>query len=174
MTDVKAPGPAAVRAPSAVCSPAPRQGWFLQHTDPIPGWRPMHGRLRRMIAPVTFGFAAVGVGVLLHAVDPREPGNYPTCPFLWLTGLYCPGCGAMRASASLVDGDVSGAFGFNPLVVIALVGLVVMFALWTRRQWQGRPKLSITRPWVTTALTVITVVFWVARNVPGWTWLSPA
>lgn len=154
--------------------PIPRRGLFLLHTGVAADWRPAHTRRRRMAAPALVGGAIVAGGTLLHLVDPRSPGHYPTCPFLALTGYYCPGCGALRAMASLTDADVPAAFGFNPLAVLAVVGLLVVFARWTVRQWRGEPKRTLTRPWVTSAMALAILVFWVARNVPGWSWISPA
>lgn len=174
MPQVKAPEPAAVRAPLPTAARPPRQGWFLQHSEPDPNWSSPDGRVRRLLGPVVVGAGAAAAATLLHMVDPRHPGHYPTCPFLALTGYYCPGCGALRAMASLTDGDVVAALGYNPLAVAAVAGLLVVFGFWVARQWAGRPKLTITRPWVTTALALLVIAFWIARNIPGWTWLSPA
>ncbi|WP_460467222.1 DUF2752 domain-containing protein [Calidifontibacter terrae] len=152
----------------------PRAGVFVVHSDVDAGWSPSQSRGRRMIRPTTIGAGIVGASLLLHAVDPRSPGHYPTCPFLALTGFYCPGCGALRAIASLTHGDLPAAAGFNPMAVVAIAGLLVVFGRWTLRQWRGEPKRTLARPWVTSALALVILVFWVARNIPGWTWLSPA
>ncbi len=173
MSVTKAPGPAVGRAPSYAMTP-PRRGVFLTHTEPDPRWRPRHTRARRMLLPVLTGVGALGAAAMLHTVDPREPGHYPTCPFLAATGLYCPGCGAMRALASLTDGDLTAAFGYNPLAVLAFVALVAIFGAWAFRLWRGNQKLTLTRPWVTITLAVLVIAFWVVRNLPGMTWLSPA
>src|SRR5690606_39698923 len=63
-------------------------------------------RARRMALP-----AAVFVGTLAAAVviilrDPNASCIYPTCPFLYLTGWYCPGCGSLRALPALTHLDV--------------------------------------------------------------------
>lgn len=173
MTLAKAPVPAVERVPSRVRE-QPRRGLFLLHSRPDPQWRPVHPRTRRMVGPAALAAAGLATAVLLHTVDPRVPGHYPTCPFLAITGLYCPGCGAMRAMASLTDGDLSAAVGFNPLSMVALALVVGIFVEWTTRQWRGRQKLTTARPWVIAVFAVLTVVFWVARNLPGMTWLSPA
>lgn len=174
MTLAKAPEPAMERVPSPAQRPQPRRSTFLLHSEPDPQWRPRHERSRRMLGPVALAGAGLAVGLLLHAVDPREPGHYPTCPFLALTGFYCPGCGAMRATASLTDGNVPAAFGYNPFAVVAIVLLLGIFVEWTARQWSGRQKLMTARPWVIGLFAVLTVAFWIARNLPGMTWLSPA
>ena len=73
----------------------------------------------RALAPVlAVSVAGLAAGALLYVVDPNQPGHYPTCPFLALTGLYCPGCGALRATHDLLHGDVAGALARNPLAVL--------------------------------------------------------
>ncbi len=116
--------------------------------------------------------AAIGV-VLLHAFDPRQPGHYPTCPVLAATGLYCPGCGALRAVAATTDGDLAAGFGYHPLVPLLLVVGVIGLGRWSWRRWQGAPG-RVWPPGATVALLITYAVLFVARNIPGWTWLSPA
>lgn len=118
-----------------------------------------------------------GVGALslaaLHAIDPREPGHYPTCPVLAATGLVCPGCGTLRSAAAFLDADLRGSFGYHPLVPILLVLGLLGLVRWGLRRWRGAPG----RPWppaATAGVVVVYAVLFVARNVPGWTWLSPA
>lgn len=131
-------------------------------------------RWDRLRGPLlTAGIAVAGVG-LLHAVDPGRPGHYPPCPLLTLTGLYCPFCGGLRATADLSHGDVAGAFARNPLVPPLLSVLVLLWLRWAWSAITGRAwRLTVDR-WITLALLGLLVAFGVARNVPGWTWLSPA
>jgi hypothetical protein len=117
---------------------------------------------------------AVAVTTLVAVVDPNQPGHYPTCPFLAATGYYCPGCGSLRALHDLAHGDVTGALSRNPLMVLAAVGLLVGFVLWTRRLWRGRSRSWVAPPVLLYGLLTLVLAFWVLRNVPGWTWLSPA
>jgi len=53
------------------------------------------------------------------------------CPFRTLTGWECPLCGATRLAASLLQGDLAAAFGYNPVVLVALVVLTLLGALGT-------------------------------------------
>ena len=125
------------------------------------------------VAAVT-GAAAVA-GVTLFAVDPNEPGHYPTCPFLLTTGYYCPGCGALRAVHDLLHGDLLGAIARNPLAVVALPYLLLAWLAWVLRI-SGRPTPRSTSlpSWVLWVVLGAVITFGVLRNVPGWTWLSPA
>jgi len=48
----------------------------------------------------------------------------PGCPFQWLLGIPCMGCGMTRAFLCLVRGDIKGAFFYHPafpLVPLALL-----------------------------------------------------
>lgn len=108
----------------------------------------------------------------LYLVDPNQPGHYLPCPTYALTGTYCPGCGGLRSAHALLHGDVAASLGYNPAVLPLLAFLVV----WGVRWWQrGRPRVSLTTSgWRFRLVLALVGVFWVARNVPGWDWLSPA
>ncbi len=124
--------------------------------------------------PVAAGLAATAGVLLVAAVDPNESGHYPTCPFLAMSGLYCPGCGSMRAVYDLAHGDLGGAMARNPLTVITLAVALVAYAAWWRSAWRGERRRWVAPAWLLPAVVAVIVGFTVARNVPGWTWLSPA
>jgi len=119
--------------------------------------------------------AAVAAAGVLATVDPNRPGHYPTCPFLWATGYYCPGCGSLRAAHDLLHGDLAGALHRNPLAVILLPTVLAAWVFWGLRL-AGRTTWSPTniRPGWIWGLFAVVMLYWVARNIPGWTWLSPA
>lgn len=117
-----------------------------------------------------------GVATTLAVMDPNEPGHYPTCPFLAVTGAYCPGCGSLRACHDLLHGDLMGALARNPLAVLALPYLAAAAWTWVGKELGHPPQRSSTSlpPWVIWAILAVVIAYWVARNVPGWTFLSPA
>jgi len=131
-------------------------------------------RARRGLA-APLGVAAAGlVGAgYVTAVDPNAPGHYPTCPFLAITGWYCPGCGALRAAHALGHGDVASALARNPFAVLVFGYVIVTWAMWFRRRVTGRPARWLAPAWVLHGVLGLILAFWVLRNVPGWTWLSP-
>ena len=49
---------------------------------------------------------------------------WPKCPFLSVTGLPCVTCGATRSAIAFLHGDFFTALKWNPLVFVALCGLV--------------------------------------------------
>ena len=128
---------------------------------------------RRAAGPVAVAaVAAAGLGYLLVA-DPNEPGHYPTCPFLALTGLYCPGCGSLRALHALALGDPVQALDRNPLTMLAVPYVAGAWLLWLMRTLDRPVRLPALRPGLIWALLGAVVAFWILRNLPGATWLAP-
>lgn len=109
---------------------------------------------------------AIGLAAV-YIVDPRVAGNYPPCPFLYLTGCYCPGCGTLRALHRLLHGDLLGALGYNALAVAVLPFLAMGVANRTTRL-SGRPLLPVSAisPPVAWGILVAIVAFWALRNLP--------
>jgi hypothetical protein len=136
--------------------------------------RPPAGRWRRLVPPAATTGALVLGATYVAAVDPSRPGHYPLCPTYALTGFYCPGCGLLRATHALLHGDVVAATAFNPIALPLWLGLLAGLAWWWLARWRGvrwRWDPPTWFPWVALAGVL---AFTVARNVPGWAWLSPA
>lgn len=113
----------------------------------------------------------------LAVVDPNQPGHYPSCPILWLTGHYCPGCGGLRALHDLLHGQVAAAVSANLVVVFMVPVAVMLWARWVltrsvvisaENRW-GRAVPS----WLLWSLLVVVLLFWVLRNLPATAWLAP-
>jgi hypothetical protein len=130
-----------------------------------PGWR-------GALAPAAMLVPAAAALGFVARVDPNAPGHYPTCPFLWLTGEYCPGCGSLRAVHALTHGDLGTAMSRNPLTVLGTVALVVLWIAWLQRRVTGRPRRAAPA-WVLWALLAVVLAFWLLRNLPGFEWLAP-
>jgi len=126
-----------------------------------------------LVSPLSVLAATGAFAVVIHLRDPTVPGHYPTCPWLWLTGTYCPGCGSLRACHALTNADVVTAFHYNPFAVIVAVGLAATWLRWVRRQWRGAPRTWIAPPWMVYLLIASIMAFWVLRNVPGFEFLGP-
>ncbi|GAA3154296.1 DUF2752 domain-containing protein [Planomonospora alba] len=136
--------------------------------------RPERRGWRALPLPAGVAAAAVAGVALVGAVDPNEPGRYPACPFLALTGLYCPGCGGLRAVHALTRGDVAAAFDLNPALVPAAAVLVVLWGWWAVTAWRGTGfPVKIARPGYAWAFLVSMVTFWIGRNLPMGEFLAP-
>lgn len=129
--------------------------------------------MRRLWAPVATTAAATAYGLVVHIVDPNESGNYPTCPWLMLTGTYCPGCGALRATHALTDGDISLALQRNPVLVVGAIIGALFLLRWFGRKWRGYRRTQAPSALLLYGLVFAIWAFWILRNLPGWTWLSP-
>ncbi|MCH5218645.1 MAG: DUF2752 domain-containing protein [Muribaculaceae bacterium] len=113
----------------------------------------------------------LGVGVALcflalyTLVDPSTSAWLPRCPLLTLTGLECPGCGSQRAVHALLNGDLPGAWGFNPLLVVMLpvVGLMAYAEL--RRERHPRLYRAMAHPALIFTVLAMVVGWGVMRNL---------
>ncbi|MGW4798979.1 DUF2752 domain-containing protein [Nonomuraea sp. NPDC004297] len=131
-------------------------------------------RVKELLAPLGVAAATGAVFAVVGTVDPNEPGHYPTCPFLWLTGLYCPGCGSLRTIHALAHLDPVAALGLNPLAVAMIPLLVFWWGRWVVRAWQGRPRrTTLAHPAWLWAFIAIVMIYWVVRNLPFGAFLAP-
>ena len=114
------------------------------------------------------GAAALPAAAVLYRFPPLAVGWYPRCPFFLLTGIYCPGCGALRAGHALLHGHFVEALGFNALLVLAAPFLAYVLASHALEAVTGERRLP--RPYlpgrVTQAILWTFVVFTVLRNLP--------
>jgi hypothetical protein len=126
-----------------------------------------------IFAGVVLAATTVGAGALVFFFNPSTHGFYPVCMFHALTGLNCPGCGATRALYALLHGNVRLAVKDNVLFVVLLAVLAVWGARFAVRKMRNQPAtLNLPAKFLWTFL-VIALVFAVARNLPGFEWLSP-
>ncbi|WP_069772626.1 MULTISPECIES: DUF2752 domain-containing protein [unclassified Streptomyces] len=136
----------------------------------------------RRVTPTAVGRLAVPAGILVAvvaafayvgAVDPNEPGHYPVCPLLRVTGLYCPGCGGLRSAHAFVHGHFQAALQDNAMAVVAYLGFAVVWTVWVVRVARGRPvRIDLTSAQLWT-LGASLLVFTVVRNLPFGGWLHP-
>ena len=113
-------------------------------------------------------------GVALSALYATTGLGLP-CPFRAVTGWDCPLCGGTRMGDALLHGDVSAAFGFNPLAVVGLLVLGMLGVLWAVEA-AGGPAVRLPRPladrlqrvrpshWLVAGL-VVAVIYTLARNL---------
>jgi hypothetical protein len=120
----------------------------------------------------TLVFAAIGMALaaavtLLRVFDPATSTLFPPCPFRYVTGLYCPGCGSLRALHQLLHGDLHAAWAMNPLTVMLLPFLAYALACETALYWRGLrlPQFTLRGTWIR-ALCASILLFGIARNIP--------
>ena len=103
--------------------------------------------------------------VVLFAFDPSESVFFPRCPFMWLTGLKCPGCGSLRATHQLLHLHIGEAVRYNALMVlfIPLLLFLVVADLFKARF----PKLYLAsrNPVLSWSILAAILLWWILRNV---------
>lgn len=116
----------------------------------------------RLYGALGTGAATVGALAYIGIGDPHSANfAFPACPFKALTGLYCPGCGGLRMTHDLLNGDVAAAVVDN---VFLLVGLP-MLAAWLLVRWRRGEKLM---PMPAVVVIAVAAITWtVVRNLPG-------
>lgn len=138
-------------------------------------------RRHRLRTPLLVGGGVAILALALHLRDPHEQGSWGGCPWVALTGHYCPGCGVLRAVNELTNGDVVGAASSNLVFVLLVPVLVLAWLSWTSQAWsgpvtaRGNPRTGVVARHPAVAITVAAVVmvaFTVLRNLPG-SWLAP-
>lgn len=121
---------------------------------------------QKAVYPLIAAAGVIGLAAI-YLIDPREPGNYPICPFFGLTGWHCPGCGTLRALHHLLHRDIAAAFGFNAYTMLALPAIVYSLSAAALRAYglPAPPRLFIPAGWIWSLLAAI-LAFWILRNLP--------
>lgn len=134
-------------------------------------------------APIVTVGTLVALTIVLAVRSPHVSGSYGACPLLLLTGMYCAGCGVLRASHDLVHLDFAGAWQMNPLWVLVVPVLIAGLTWWfwfrfrlfrAERQGQERPRIRVPSSGWAIAGLVVLIGYSIARNVPAlMPWLAP-
>ncbi|MBN1863775.1 MAG: DUF2752 domain-containing protein [Victivallales bacterium] len=116
---------------------------------------------------LTAGIAAGWVLIYLFPLrDQRIRSFFPPCPFHYMTGFYCPGCGSSRAICCLARFDIAGAWSYNKLLV-----LFIPYLVWSYLEYASEslgfyfPRLRMKSVHINILLWVI-LIYWVVRNIP--------
>ncbi len=131
------------------------------------------GRAAWLAAPAGLLAAVTAAFAYVAAVDPNEPGHYPVCPLLGLTGLYCPGCGGLRSAHAVAHGDLAAALQANAPAVLGYAAFAVLWTVWVIRAARGRPMRIDPPPAVLWTAGGLLLAFTVLRNTPFGGWLHP-
>ncbi len=136
---------------------------------------PLDGFATRLGPPVGIGVLGLAAVAAVGLHDPHVPGSWGVCPFLAVTGYYCPGCGGLRAVNDLVHLHPLAAVSSNVLAVLFVVLGSLGWAVWFfSRLFNRRIDVDVLLPrWAGFAALAVVVVFTVVRNTPWGAWLAP-
>jgi len=127
-----------------------------------------------MRTPMAVGAAGLASVTLLHVRDPHAYGSYGLCPFRALTGLWCPGCGGLRAVNDLTHLEFGPAVSSNVVVVALVLVVGVAFLWWLPRRWRGEnARMLVLDARGATVVLALLAVFTIVRNTPWGASLAP-
>ena len=120
----------------------------------------------RILIVAGAAIAALAGAVYLYF---HNPHSYPLpCVFYSLTGFYCPGCGAGRASYSLLHGRFLDAFCYNPVMTV-LLPLLALYVAARAIDWAITggdhidQKISVK---FVAGILIFVLLFGIVRNIP--------
>ncbi|MEV7493362.1 DUF2752 domain-containing protein [Streptomyces anulatus] len=131
------------------------------------------GRVRRLATPIGILAAVAGAFAYVGSIDPNEPGHYPVCPLLKLTGVLCPGCGGLRSAHAFIHGDLGAALEANAIATVGYFLFAAVWGLWLVRAWRGQPlRIGLAPVWWW-GVGAVLLIFTVVRNLPFGSALAP-
>ncbi|MFI6138735.1 DUF2752 domain-containing protein [Streptomyces griseus] len=130
-------------------------------------------KARRLATPIGILAAVSGAFAYVGTVDPNEPGHYPVCPLLQLTGVLCPGCGGLRSAHAFITGDLGTALQANAVATVGYFLFAAVWVLWLVRAWRGQPLRIALAPVWWWGVGAVLLVFAVVRNLPFGSALAP-
>ena len=120
---------------------------------------------RRAIAAATLLAAATGATILTR-FPPTQYTFYPRCPVHAYLGILCPGCGATRALAALLHGQMAEAWHWNALFVTLLPFLLAFGTVCLYRAIRSKEFRWPAIPNAAVGLAVgLCVLFTIGRNL---------
>jgi hypothetical protein len=127
----------------------------------------------KAVPAVSAGTALV-VLPMLYFINPNTT-KVPLCPLHAVIGLWCPLCGATRATHALLHGDVLTAVHDNALYVMGLPLLLLVWWRWCQLlSSRGTEQSTRLLPrMLTIGIVVAALVFGVVRNLSFGAWLAP-
>ncbi len=128
---------------------------------------------RRSTVIAIWSLLAVGRRLPVYIRAGQDLDFFPICPFRFLTGLTCPGCGTTRALHQILHGHIFTAFTLNPLLLIAIPFMLFAFLRYSIIVMRGgvpRPN-ALPAPYIY-AIFFIVVSFWIFRNTPFYPFVS--
>lgn len=127
-------------------------------------------RLKSVCKPV----AQVLLIGIAYVIFVKVTGWGLPCPIKLVTGKYCPGCGISRMLLAMLRLDFKTAFYCNRLLFF-LLPVIFVYALIKAVYYikTGREGQSLPEQIATLIVCLITVAFWIMRNMEAFSFLAP-
>lgn len=124
--------------------------------------------MSKKILRIAIAIAVLAVAVVIYFLfSPEESDFFPQCPFHYLTGLDCPGCGSQRVIHHLLHLQIGKAFFNNPLLVTAIPYLIIgiYFEYFGGKLKYPKVRQILFGKKATIVVFIIVVTYWIGRNV---------
>ncbi len=127
--------------------------------------REAKGKKKRIAVGIAAPLIAIAGALFLYFTR-----SGPPCITYKLTGIYCPGCGAGRASVALLYGNILAALDYNilytlllPFVAYYLIKIYIKYVF----ARDILPFFELKKQYVIVLLALI-FIFTVLRNIPAY------
>ncbi len=123
---------------------------------------------KRLLLGTGIAVVALAAIVVYVCFNPSTSGLFPRCLILSLTGYKCPGCGSQRFIHAMLNGDVRQALSYN-IFLAGAIPVIVLYLLndYTRLLPSWADKV-LKHPVTIAALGLLTIAWWVLRNIYNW------
>lgn len=99
-----------------------------------------------------------GSAALLYFFNPAQFGFYPRCLFYSSTGFQCPGCGGLRATYSLLHGNIIESLNYNFLIIsLSPFAIIDLFSINKFSFFSTRVGILL--------IFVVVILFTIIRNL---------
>ena len=116
--------------------------------------------IKEVLGIIIIGFA--------YLVFVRITSLYLPCPFRFITGYRCPGCGISHMFTELSKGNLHNAFHHNSFVMIILIPALIYTIYRSRRYIKdNQTSYSILEIVILSIVLISAVIFAVYRNIGG-------
>ena len=109
-----------------------------------------------------------GIIIIYSYFNPAQHSFFIPCPFNYVTGFHCPGCGSQRAVHQLLHLNILEALQLNPLLVLSLqiLFLGVGVQIWNYIfETQYRITLFYNNKFIY-GYFIVVILYWILRNIP--------
>ncbi|ASK66964.1 hypothetical protein CFK39_15400 [Brachybacterium avium] len=128
---------------------------------------------RQLLLPLAIIASGATLAIAVQLVFDPFRTHIPLCVLNHLTGLECPGCGAIRSVHALLAGDPLLALRNNALVTTAIPLAGIGLVAWAVRRSRGLRTNLLPSNTVLLVLVGIAVLYAVLRNLPMFWFLAP-
>ena len=110
----------------------------------------------------------IGGGLIFYYLfNPATNSFLIKCPFKFLTGYDCPGCGSQRALHAALHGEFKEAFSYNPLFILAIpyVFVGILFEWFNLKNSFPKVRKVLFGRNAIYIISVVIILFFILRNL---------